>query len=181
MLDIIEGKNIIFRKATQDDLDSIFQNVWSDENIYKYLFIKPALTKEEAKEKLDRTITFQKENLAYFVALKETNEVIGFVGLKEDSPKIYSETGICIASKYQGKGLGKELMTLLLDLTFNKLKAKRLIYAHMKHNQKSKNLCLSFNFKYYESNEETREYDNYKVICDYYYLDYEDYIIKNKE
>lgn len=79
----------------------------------------------------------------------------------------------------QGNGYGAELLSLILELAFSKLNADKFIYACMRENDKSKNICLKFGFKYYESKEEIRKYDNFKAVCDYYCLDKIDY--KNSE
>lgn len=173
----INGNNLILRKAMPKDLKPMLNNIWSDENIYKYMFFEPTNSLDEAKDRLNRSIEFQKNNYAYFIALKETNEAIGFCGIKEIEPNVYAETGLCIAQKFQGNGYGKELLIILLDLVFNKINADKFIYACMNNNLKSKNLCLSLGFKYYESKEEIRKYDNYKIVCDYYYLNKCDYKI----
>ena len=36
--------------------------------------------------------------------LKDTNEAIGFCGIKEIQEGVYEECGICVTSFYQGKG-----------------------------------------------------------------------------
>ena len=127
-MDYLEGKNIILRKANQNDLDNIFNNIWSDDEIAKYMFWEPTKKYDDAIDRLNRSIEFQKNNYAYFVALKDTDETIGFCGIREIDNKVYAETGLCIASKYQGRGFGKELLKLLLVLVFNKLNANKFIY-----------------------------------------------------
>lgn len=176
MFDYLEGKNIILRKANQNDLENIFNNVWSDENIAKYMFWKPTKTYEDAVDRLNRTIEFQKIYHAYFVVLKDTDEAIGFSGVYEVEKGVYAESGLCIATKYQGMGYGKELLSLLLNLAFNKLNADKFIYECMNDNIKSKRLCLSFGFKYTHSKLEVRKYDNKEFNCNYYELNKEDYI-----
>ena len=185
MFEIIEGKRLVLRKAKEKDLLDMFEGIWSDEEVYKYLFITPALTLDEAKIKLKKTIDYQKDKYAYLVALKENDEAVGFCGIKEIASRVYMETGLALSRKVQGKGLGEELLYLLLEFAYYKLGAYRFIYAHMEHNIRSKNLCLKFGFKHFERVDEIRDYDGFDVVCDYYYLDREDYEkeykYKNKE
>ena len=56
--------------------------------VEKYREYKKTIqTIEEAKVRLDKTINFQKENYGYFICLKDTNEPVGFVVIKEVEPK----------------------------------------------------------------------------------------------
>ena len=95
--------------------------------------------------------------------------------MNEQEKGIYEESGICIATKYQGRGYGKEVVSALKDLVFSKLKGERFIYGCFQSNEKSKRVCLSQGFKYLKSESRVREYDKMKYISDYYYLDKERY------
>ena len=59
---------------------------------------------EEAKERCKRSIEFQKEHYAYFIALKSTDEAIGLCAIEEDEPHVFEECGICIGTAFHGKG-----------------------------------------------------------------------------
>lgn len=101
MVNYIEGNNITLRKAKIDDLENMFNNIWSDENIFKYMFFEPTYNLEEARNRLVSSIEFQKDRYGYFVALKENDEAIGFCGIKEVETNVYAESGLCIAKKYR--------------------------------------------------------------------------------
>ena len=163
----LEGKNIVLRKARVSDYKSIYKHILSDEDIYKWMLIDPLFNEEDAIERINEIIEIQKNTYTYFVALKATDEAIGICGINEISKGNYEETGICISKEYQTKGFGKELLSLLLDLAFNKLNAKTFTYAHFKDNNKSKMLAMHFGFEYSHTEEMTRAWDNKKVIVDY--------------
>ena len=110
MFDILKTDRLILRKARFDDLDLIFNNVWSDESLTKNMLWKVTTNYDDAVERMKRTIKFQSENYAYFVCLKESDEPIGFAGIYEKEPGVYEDTGICIATKYQKKGYGTRLL-----------------------------------------------------------------------
>ena len=63
-------ENLILRKAKLTDLELIWKNVWSDEQIAENMLWKVTKTREEAVERLNRTIKYQADNYAYFVCLK---------------------------------------------------------------------------------------------------------------
>lgn len=171
MYDYIETDRLILRKARLDDLDDIYNNIWSREEIAKYMLWKTTKNLEDAKIRMDKTIEYQKHNYAYFVTLKETKEVIGFAGFKKIDDNTYEDAGLCIGEEYQGRGYAKEIIKKILDIVFNKLNGKRFIYGCFRENEKSKNVCLGLGFKYLKSENKIREYDKYNYISDSYYLD----------
>lgn len=172
---VLEGNRIILRKAKLDDYESMLKNVYSDEEVYKWMLFKPTFTLEDAKERIDRTIKFQKDHYAYFICLKDTDEAIGLCAIDEYEEHRFKECGICIGVKYQNKGIGKEVVSLLLDLAFNKLNALDFEYAYFQNNIRSKKIAEHFNFKYDRTEELTRPWDNKKKTIDYCILKKEDY------
>ena len=67
--------------------------------------------------------------------------------------------GICVGTKCQGKGYGKEIVALLLDLGFRELGAETFRYGYDFDNIRSKKLAESFGFHYDRSYELTRPWD----------------------
>ena len=131
----------------------MLEEVWGDIEVYKWMLFKPTLTINDAIDRNKRSMEYQRDHFAYYVALKKNNRAIGLCAIKEYKEGFYEESGICIGKKYQGNGYGKEVVKLLLDLAFNKLNAKSFRYGYFKDNIKSKRLALYFNFKYQETEE----------------------------
>ena len=175
MYERLEGNNIVLRKASPDDYKSMLENIWSDEEVYKWMLFPPALTVEDAIDRTERTIEYQKNAYAYFVALKDSDEAIGFCGIKEKEPGRFDESGICIARKCQGNGYGKEVVSLLLDLAFNKLDAIDFQYGYFQDNHKSKKLAEEFGFTYDRTIEFIRPWDQELKLIDECLLDRETY------
>ena len=109
MIERIETENLVLRKAADRDLECIWNNVWKDEQIAKTMLWQPTLAYEDAVERLKRTMCFQGIFDAFFVCLKETDEAIGFAGIKEEEPGVYEDCGICVARKFQNRGFEKEM------------------------------------------------------------------------
>lgn len=167
--DIYEAEDIILRKAKESDLQTIWNNVWKDEEIAKFMLWIPTKTEEEAVMRMKRTINYQSKVPAYFVCLKETDEAIGFAGIKEEAPGVYEDCGICVASKYQRRGFGKQIVNALTDMAFNFFNANEFIYGCFTENKPSAALAKSLGFTYKESKDEVREHDGYKYVADYYH------------
>ena len=159
MHETLEGEHIRLRKARETDWQSMLENVWGDEAVYRWMLYQPTLTEADAQERCARSIQYQKENLAWFVALKDTDEAVGLCAIREYETGRFEECGICIGTKHQGKGYGKEIVSLLLDLTFMKLGAADVRYGYFQDNEKSRKVAESFGFRYDRSYELTRPWD----------------------
>ncbi len=165
-MDILEGEHIVLRKAKEDDYKSMLKNVWGDPEVYQWMLFQPTLTEEEAIDRCHRSMEFQKDHYAYFVADKETDEAFGLCAIKENEPGHFEESGIGIAAKYQGKGYGKEVVALLLDLAFNKLGAIDFRYGYYQDNIRSKKVAEYFGFEYDHTYELTRPWDGSLKVID---------------
>ena len=168
--DLLEGERLLIRKARKSDLDSIFRNIYSDEVLLETMFLDITKNKEEAGLRLARAMEFQKDKPLFFVALRGTDEVIGFCGIREESPGIYSEAGICIARKYQRRGYASEVLSVLLNYAFADCGAKAFAYYCMSHNVASKALAQKFGFRYDSVNQETRRRDGQVFDVERYIL-----------
>ena len=67
MIDRLETKNLILRKAKVEDLDLIWKNIWYDRHIAENMLWEVTTSLEEAKKRMERTIKYQSEHYAYFV------------------------------------------------------------------------------------------------------------------
>ena len=171
MTERIETNNLIIRKAEESDLGMIWRNIWSDDEIARTMLWKPTHTEEDAMSRMERTKAIQKDNDAFFVCLKDSDEPIGFCGIRPVSPGVFEETGICIARRYQGQGYGKEVLKALVDLAFGELGGSSFIYGWFRENAVSAALCKGCGFVYTHSVPMTREWDGYDYICDFYILE----------
>jgi len=171
MIDRLETEHLILRKAEPRDLDAIWSNIWRDETVAETMLWTPTPTREAAQSRLARTIAYQKDYYGYFVCLKETDEPIGFAGIREPEPGVWDETGICIARAYQSRGYGKETLGALLDLAFDRLGGRRFCYSCFRKNRISAALCRGFGFAYSRSTYITRERDGKRFLTDVYVLE----------
>lgn len=176
MYETLEGEHIRLRKAKETDYLSMWKNVWGDEAVYRWMLFQPTLTEAEAIDRCRRSINYQKENFAWFVALKDTDEAVGLCAIREYEPSRFEEAGIGIAAKCQGKGYGKEIVALLLDLVFMKLGARDCQYGYFSDNAKSKKVAESFGFHYDHSYDLTRPWDGEVKHIDSCLLTREEYL-----
>lgn len=161
-------KNVILRKAKPEDLDSMWNNIWQDRELAKYMLWKPVENYEEARIRLEKTIEFQKSNLAFYISLEETDEAVGFIGAVDKGDGVFEDCGLCIAAKYQGNGFGKQALQLLLKMISEELGGKEFIYSCFEENTKSQKLCESLGFEYKYSKQNTRKWDGLEYTSKYY-------------
>ena len=121
MIERIETERLILRKAEDRDLDLIWNRVWREDELAAMMLWTPTLTPEDAQARMERTMAYQRDNYAYFVCLRETDEPIGFGGMREIAPGEWDETGLCIAKDWQGQGYGRESLRALVEIAFRQL------------------------------------------------------------
>ena len=173
--DLLKGEHIRLSKAKDEDFASMLKNVWGDEAVYRWMLYQPTLTEADAKERCQRSREYQKDHLAWFIALKSTDEAIGLCAIKEDRHGHFEESGICIGTAYQGRGYGKEILRLLLELAFEKLDAADFRYSYFQDNEKSRHLAEHFGFRYEKTYTLTRPWDGAVKTIDCCVLSREEY------
>ena len=128
----LEGKRVLLRPLEIKDAKSLQENI-NDPDIYKYtLTIPHPYTNSDAEWWINHTQERIKQKKAYElgIALKETSEIIGGMGLCHiDAKRDSAEVGYWLGKKYWGKGITTEALELLMNFAFNELKLHRL-YAN---------------------------------------------------
>ena len=166
----LETPRLVLRKAREDDLDAIWRNVWRDETVARYMLWQPTLTRADAEARMARTLAYQAGGHSYFACLRDTDEPIGFAGIREEAPGVWEDCGICVAVAHQRRGYGREIVGALLALAFDGLGADAFIYGCFRENAPSAALCRSLGFAYDHSADETRRWDGLPYVCDYYIM-----------
>ena len=175
MYDKLVGEKVVLRKARLDDLELMYDRVWSDARVAKYMLWEVNESLEEAKDRLKRTIEYHKDHYAYFITLKDIDEPIGFVGFKEIESGVFEDTGAALGCDFHGKRYAKEAVALLLNLMFNELGAHKVILSCFNVNEASRRLILSLGFTYFKDGKIIREHDNQEFDIEFYCLNKEDY------
>ena len=131
---------------------------------------RPAKNIDEAKDRLIKTIEFQKDKIAYLVYEKKSGQAIGFAGMKEIEDKVYEDSGIAIGSKFVGRGYGKQVLMSLVEYCFEDLGAIRIVCSCRKTNIASKKLQISCSFHYTHSRTMVDKRDGSNYSLDFYEL-----------
>ena len=169
-IDRLETKDLIIAKAKVEDTEKIWQNYWCDQESAKYMLWKPTETKEEADDRMTRTINYQKDHLAFIIYEKSTMEPIGMGGFYEVEPGVYEDSGIGLGSKYCRKGYGTQILQAFIDYLFDDLKINKILYSCFRENVASHKLLAKFDFNYLFTIADVRDWDGLEYAVDYYQM-----------
>jgi RimJ/RimL family protein N-acetyltransferase len=137
---IIETDRLILRTWKSEDAESYFQ-INQDPNVIEFLL--GTLTKEQVQEFITNSnLTFKEMGFCLFATeLKETNKLIGFIGLS--APKFVAhfmpavEIGWRLGSKYWGKGYATEGAKAVIKFGFNNLNLDEIVSFTVAGNKRS--------------------------------------------
>ncbi|MFT5254465.1 MAG: ribosomal-protein-alanine N-acetyltransferase [Flavobacteriales bacterium] len=128
----IETERLILRKINSSDDEMMFL-LDSNSNVHQYLGNKPVESIEESRQYIENIqIQYIKNGIGRFaVILKETDEFIGWAGLKFNTDPInehlnFYDIGYRLIEDYWGKGYGSEAAKAWLDCGYNQLKIQKI-------------------------------------------------------
>lgn len=169
-IDRLETKDLIIAKAKIEDTEKIWKNYWSDLESAKYMLWKPTETMEEATNRMERTIKYQADHLAFTIYEKSTNEPIGMAGFFEVEPGVWEDSGIGLGSKFCGKGYGTQIVQVFIDYLFNEMGINKILYSCFRENIASHKLVAKFDFDYLFTIADVRDWDGLEYAVDYFQM-----------
>ncbi|MDR2832652.1 MAG: GNAT family N-acetyltransferase [Streptococcaceae bacterium] len=113
----------------------------------------------EKSGKIIQTILHKKGH--YAIVLKQTNEIIGNIGIEEISPEKEDEhwksgeleLGFWLGEAYWGQGYMKEALEVALDKVFREHNAKKVWCAYQEENKQSQKFQEKAGFVYHHTKE----------------------------
>jgi RimJ/RimL family protein N-acetyltransferase len=145
----IETARLRYRMPGPHDLDAMMLIV-SDPEVMKYLGVKPGtvLTREEAKNTLERMIEFWQEHGfgRWAVTNKEDDKLIGLCGFRllDGMPELF----YVFAKAWWGQGLATEAARALLRYGFEELGFESIVAAVRPANIASINVITKIGMSY---------------------------------
>jgi ribosomal-protein-alanine N-acetyltransferase len=136
----IETERLILRKLTSSDDEMMFL-LDSNPNVHHYLGKNPIASIEESRQYIENIqIQYIQNGVGRFaVILKETDEFIGWAGLKFNTNQInnrlnFYDIGYRLLEDYWGNGYGSEAAKAWLEYGFNQLKIQKICaYAEVEN------------------------------------------------
>jgi ribosomal-protein-alanine N-acetyltransferase len=125
---VLETERLILREMLPSDAPSLFE-MDSNPNVHQYLWNKPVTSIDEVYEYIELVRNqYLENNIGRFVViLKETNELIGWAGLKYNTEMVnnkvdFYDIGYRLNEKFWGKGYASEATVAWLDYGFETMK-----------------------------------------------------------
>ena len=166
-----ETKDLILKKAKQDDWRDIYENLWQHDVSAKYMLWSPTRSEAEAQIRIQKTMEHQKRNpYTYLVYEKKSGQAIGFAGMTKIDENVYEDTGIAIGPSFVRKGYGKQVLMELVHLAFDELGAVKFVTSCRSQNIASKKLQLSCGFTYSHSESRVDPRDGAAYEIEFYEL-----------
>lgn len=164
---ILKTERLTLRQLSIDDQQDIFA-LRSDAEINKYLDREPSKTIDDAINFISKVNdNIEKSNTYYWaITLTDAKTLVGTICLFDFSNEKNScEIGYELMTKFQGQGIMKEAVQVVIDYVFQVLKFKKILTFTHYDNQNSTNLLLKFNFvKSLETDKENPNLNIFNLI-----------------
>lgn len=157
MKEPIETERLILRELLLSDVDGMFE-LDSNPNVHLFLGNKPV---KDIQESVDQIKNIQQQYKDFgigrwAVILKETNEFLGWSGIKFitneiNNHKDFYEIGYRFIEKHWGKGYATEAGKAFIDYAFNDMKIDA-VYAYADEgNENSRRILEKLGLRYINS------------------------------
>ena len=153
----IETERLLLREFELSDTEGMFE-LESNPNVHRYVGNKPISHVDESRAYIEfvhqQYVSYGTGRWA--VILKETNEFIGWSGIKFITTEInnhqdFYEIGYRFIEKHWGKGYATEAGKVFVDYAFNELKADALYAYADAGNENSRKILEKLGLKYINS------------------------------
>jgi [ribosomal protein S5]-alanine N-acetyltransferase len=176
---ILETERLLLRPFTLDDLDGLYQEIYSDSEVVRYYSHKGVLTREATLQHLTEHLASWRDGELgrHAVVLKENGAFLGQVHLNayvnsiarwiaEPSPTynlVEVELAFAFGRRSWGQGYAFEACTALIHYAFSDLSLQRLVGGFFGPNTRSRNLHQRLGF-HIEPNLNPTDAGNYIAI-----------------
>lgn len=155
---ILETERLIMREMRHDDAEALFE-MDSNPNVHNYLWQKPFTEITEIQNYIDLVRKqYETHKIGRFsTILKETNELIGWTGIKfvtdhiENGNTNFYDYGYRLNEKFWNKGFATEASIAWLDHGFNQMNIDKMnAYTHAE-NGASNHILQKVGMKFMEN------------------------------
>jgi len=154
----LETKRLILRNWQLDDARDLFEYA-NNPKIGPMAGWKPHENIEESIEIVKMFIKTKQ----FAITIKPHDVVIGSIGWQIIDDKTV-ELGYVLSEKYWGQGIMPEAIKEVIKYLFDELNYEVIISGHFDFNQQSKRVIEKLNFKYFNTSDYIRKFDNAQLI-----------------
>lgn len=164
---MLETKDLIIKKGEQKDWKDLYYNIWSHSESAKYMLWNVTTSEQAARERMERTIAFEKNHDNCFVVYeKKSGQAIGWAGIEQIGEGVYEDRGVAIGPAFVGQGYGKQILNALTTYARDVLGAKKMVWSYRSQNVASKRVAeaCGFTYSYSEDKIDPRNGEPYVVM-----------------
>lgn len=148
---ILETPRLYLREMTPQDAEVAYI-LNSDPEVLQYTGDDPFESVEEAKTFLENYASYRTYGFGrWAMVLKETNEYLGWCGLKYTPELDEFDIGYRLMKKFWGKGYATEAAEACLELGFNRFEMKTIVGRAMPANTASVRVLEKIGLTYLEN------------------------------
>jgi ribosomal-protein-alanine N-acetyltransferase len=155
---ILETERLLMREMRHEDAEALF-DMDSNPNVHTYLWQKPHTNINDIHSYIEMVRTqYDRNKIGRFsTIIKETNELIGWTGIKyiddhiENGNTNFYDYGYRLNEKYWNKGYATEASKAWLEYGFNQMKIDEMnAYTHLE-NGASNHILQKVGFSFIEN------------------------------
>lgn len=163
-----ETNRLQLKHPVFSDWEGMYRNLWCHPESAKYMLWNVTTSDEDAQERMRRSIAFQEGKPAWFVYEKSSGEPIGFTGFREIAPGVFEDTGIAVGPEFVGKGYGKEILNLLMQIAKAEYGALRFVASCRSGNHASRGMILACGFRFTHQENRIDHRDGAPYVLEFY-------------
>ena len=145
-------ERLLLRRFTEEDALPAWRNYGSDPLVNRYITFSPCRTREGAEAFMRLQCGRYESDRSFFawaLAERAVGEIIGSVVLfRVDAQADSCELGMCLGSRWWGRGYMTEAVTALLDFAFHRAGMHRVYGTHHVENAASGRVMRKCGMKY---------------------------------
>jgi [ribosomal protein S5]-alanine N-acetyltransferase len=141
---MLETERLILRRFTMEDLEQMFNNCWSDFEVWKWTSYKPMKSVHDvihvAEMFTDEWLgAYERPNrYSWAIELKSSGEIIGrFFGMHPDDTISQVELAYELGQNWWNQGLMTEAVKAVIDFFFKEVGLNRIYANHASENPAS--------------------------------------------
>ncbi len=145
---VIDLGDYILREKNEGDVADFFR-YYTDPEVNKFILCEMPRDLEDARRELHywRNVFYQNDGIYFAIAKKDTNQLIGSIGLTSyNSYHNRIEISYDLAKEYWRQGITSKAMNEVIKYGFQQLKVNRIEAFTSTQNLPSKNLLLKKGF-----------------------------------
>ncbi len=140
---VLKTNRLVLRPFKEDDIDDMYRNWTSNDNVTQFLTWPTHSSKEITKKVLTEWISKNDdlENYQWCIEWKENHQAIGSFGIVHMEENIHTvEIGYCIGEEYWNRGITTEAFQAVIQFLFEEVGCNRIYARHDVNNPNSGNV-----------------------------------------